>query len=135
MGTKRIVFDHPTPVGIDHLGSLAPGSDTVHPVIFVGKTTSRPAQVRYLDLFEGSDDVVAVAMGVGNGGIFAHPDASVDAMTEVFGEMTVNVATDGAAGLIGPYNDFGFLSGKGDGRGQHEQGHQAKVLFFHRMLN
>jgi len=46
------------------------------------------------DFLEGLDDVVADAAGVGDGAILAHPKAFVDAASEMFGEVTVDIRVD-----------------------------------------
>ena len=52
MCTKRIVFNRSTPVVVLHLGTFVARTNTVHPVIFIGKATAWPTQYRNLQVFQ-----------------------------------------------------------------------------------
>ena len=41
--TEAVVFNNSAPVGIDHLFSACLIADSVHPVVFVGKTSAGPS--------------------------------------------------------------------------------------------
>src|SRR6185436_12234399 len=98
---EMIVLHHAAPVRVDHRRPRLPRADAVAPMVLVGKTAAGPADLRRLDLFQRSDDVVADAAGVRNRRVFAHPDALVDAMAEMLREMAVDVGIDDGAGLAG----------------------------------
>ena len=69
-------------------------------MMLIGKTTARPAQYGHFQFFERRHQVVANAAGVGNGRILTDPDAFVNAMAEMFGELAVNISIDDRARLI-----------------------------------
>ncbi len=100
MGAKRVILDGATPVVVAQRGTLVLRTDAVHPVIVVGKTAARPAQHGNLQRFQGFEHVLAVAVDVGNLRAFAHPEATVDAGAEVFGELTVDFAVDFCSCLV-----------------------------------
>ena len=101
VGAKVVVFGDAAPVGVDHGGAVLFWADAFHPVIFVCKAATGPAQVGDFYGFECVDDVGADATYVGDVGIFADVDTVVNTATEVFGKVTVDVPVDGAAFDIG----------------------------------
>ncbi|EEF21909.1 conserved hypothetical protein, partial [Ricinus communis] len=66
-------------------------------MVFVGEAAAGPAHVRHLDRFQRRHHVVADAARVGDGRIAADPDAAVDAVSKVFGELAEDVAVDDRA--------------------------------------
>ncbi len=130
MGTKRVVFDHSAPVGIDHFGPACSGSDTVFPVVLIGKATSGPTQVGYLNLFESRNYVVAITIGVGDRRFRTHPDATVNTITQMFSKMSVNVFADLSTRLVGVDNHIGLFR-RYSHRGNTEDSCQDKKVFFH----
>ena len=66
MRAEAVVFNHTTPVGVDHFRPVLAGTNTVHPVVLIGEASSRPAQVRDAYILKCIDHVVADAAGVGN---------------------------------------------------------------------
>src|SRR2546423_1694147 len=57
-------------------------ADGVAPVILVGVTAAGPADERHLQLLERVDDILTIAVDVGNRRAFADPDATVDSGAE-----------------------------------------------------
>ena len=51
MGSKTVILNNTAPMGIDHTLTLLLRADSILPMIFIGKTSSRPAQHRHLNLF------------------------------------------------------------------------------------
>ena len=94
MRTETVVFDRTSPVIVHHLGTVFLWTDPVHPVVFIGKATSRPAEVGDFQLFQGVQHVVSVAPGIGNFGFWADPKPSIDTGSEMFGELAVDVFAD-----------------------------------------
>src|SRR5262249_42193450 len=101
MRPKMIVFGHFAPMSIDHRGSEFSRADPIAPVIFVGKTAARPAQHRDFDSFKSGDYIVADSAGVGNGTVLPDPNALINAVSEVFGKLPIDITTDRVFGLIG----------------------------------
>ncbi len=66
MCAKGVVLNGASPVVVLHFGSLLGRADTVHPVIFVGKAATGPAQHGYLQGFERLKNIIAIALGVGD---------------------------------------------------------------------
>ena len=94
MGAERVIFHRASPRAIDFLRTLAAGTDTVLPMIVVGKATTGPAQYGDMEFFQGTDNIVAVTVGVRDRGAFAYPKATVDAGAEVFSKLSVDVTVD-----------------------------------------
>src|SRR5690606_28091398 len=86
---ELIRFRYAAPVRIDLHRTLVARTDAFAPVICVREATARPAYDRYLQLAQGGDNVVAVAVGIRDVGILADPDAAVDPVPQVLGELTV----------------------------------------------
>ena len=87
----------PPQFGVQRHDSLRP--DPVAPVIFVGEAASGPAYVRHINRFQRGDHIVANAACIRNGGIGADPDAVVNAVSEMLGELPEKIAVDLRAGL------------------------------------
>ena len=91
LGPETVVFDDIAPDGVDHVWPPTGGANAVAPVVVVSKAAAGPPHVRHLDSSERFDDVVAQ---VPLAGPFFRPNALVDAVSEMFGELTVDVTTD-----------------------------------------
>ena len=100
MCTKRVILDGSAPVIVTQRWSLVLRSDAIHPVVIVGKTAARPAQHRNLQRLQGFEHILAVAVDVGNLRTFTHPETTVDARSEVFGELSVDFAVNLCPGLV-----------------------------------
>ena len=66
MCTETVVLHGATPVVVHHTRTILFGADTVHPMIFIGKTTSRPTQHGYLQVLQGLKHIVPVTARIGN---------------------------------------------------------------------
>ncbi len=106
MRAKGVIFHNTSPVGIDHLFSIFLRSDAVFPVIFIRKTSSRPAKHRNPDCSQGLCNIVPDAVGIGNGRILPHINSVVNAAAQMFGKMSVNFRMNPAFSVIGVYNIF-----------------------------
>ncbi len=84
-------------------------ADALAPVIFVGKAAAGPANVRHLDRFQRRHDVVANAASVWDLGIGPDPNAFVNAVAQMLGELPENVAVDLRAGFGCVNRQFNFL--------------------------
>ena len=103
---ESVWLDYATPVWIERYAALR--ADSFAPVIFIGETTAGPANVRNFQRFECGDDIVANAARVRNLGVGTDPDAFVNTVAEVFGELTEDVAVDLRAclGNVNGHLDF-----------------------------
>ncbi len=90
MSTEAVVFNGSTPVVIHHAGAVFLGSDTVGPVIFIGKTASGPTEHGNMKSAESVKHVISVTLGIGNGRILTYPDTTVYTCAEVFGKLSVD---------------------------------------------
>ena len=90
-----------TPVGVECGRPGVARADAVAPVIFIGKTAARPTHNGYVQVLQRRDDVVAKSARIGNGRVFADPDAFLDAASQMLRELAVNVPVDLGTGLIG----------------------------------
>ena len=96
MRTKTVIFGYVPPPYIHDFGTVGFGTDTVFPLIGIGKTAPRPAQIGDFHLFQRIDHVHTHAVFVRNFGIiFSYVKPTVDASAEVLGKMPVNVPVDG----------------------------------------
>src|SRR5690606_41216692 len=78
VGAEAVGLLHATPVRVDLDPALVARADAVAPVVLVGETAAGPAHHRHVQLPQRGQHVVAVAAGVGDLRILAHPDAAVD---------------------------------------------------------
>ena len=81
--TEVVVFCDAAPVGVDHGWAFFPRSDTVLPVIFVGKTAAGPANIGCLGLLERLDDIFPDPTFIRDGRILANPVSIVNAASEM----------------------------------------------------
>src|ERR1043165_9527417 len=95
MCPKMIIFDHASPMRIDHDGALVRRPDAIFPMVLVGEAPARPAQDRYLNGLECGHDVVPNAARIGNRALRPHPKPLVNTVPEVLGELAVNISVDG----------------------------------------
>ncbi len=101
VGAEAVVLHDPAPMDVDAPGPLLRRAHPILPVVLIGEAAARPAQVGSLDLAEGSNDVVANAARVRDGGLGSDPQAVIDAAAEVLGKVPVEVPADHGAGLAG----------------------------------
>jgi len=101
MDAEAVVLHHVTPVEVDRARALLLWADAVAPVVGVGVAAARPAQIGDIDRPQGLHHVVADAARVGDGRLLAHPDPIVNAATQVFGKVPVDVAADGLVAQVG----------------------------------
>ncbi len=110
---------HPE-VGAARAAGARPGA--VAPVVAVGEAAAGPADDRRLDALQRLDERRADAARVRHARVLADPDAVVDDAAEVFGEVAVDVAVDGAD----LFADEDFDARVGGARGTREAGARAR---------
>ena len=94
MGSERVVLDGASPVGVDYLRPLVLRADSVHPVVFVGEASPRPAEHRNLQLLEGLHYILPVAVDIRDVGILSDPQAVIDASSQMLCELSVDFLGD-----------------------------------------
>ena len=114
-------------------GSLVPRSDTIAPVVAIGKTTARPANYRGVQKFQAIDERFADAADVRNLRFLSDPDAVVDTAAQMFREMAVNVRRNGSDGLLGEYFDSCGGSPRETGRGHQGEAGEYEIATVHRV--
>ena len=97
MRAKGVRLDDAAPVGIE--GHRSRRSDAVAPVVFIRKATAGPANVRNLNGFQRSDDIIADATRVRDFGIRTDPYPLINSVSEMLGELAEEVAVDLGAGF------------------------------------
>ena len=99
MGAKGIVFKRTAPVVVDDLAATLLRAYALHPVVLVCKAASGPAEHGDAEGLQGLQDVRAIAVHIGDGGVRSHPDTLVDASAQVLGELSEQLCRDdGLAG-------------------------------------
>ena len=100
MCAEGIVFDRASPVVVDQTRTILLWTNAVHPVIFVGETSSRPAHHGHFECFQCLEHVLAITLHIGDVRIGAYPDAAIDAASEVLGKLSVDLFRNHILGLI-----------------------------------
>src|SRR6478736_4079733 len=75
---ESVWLDDAAPIGIQRGRSFVARPDAVAPVIFIGKTSARPAHVGHLDGLERLDHVVADSTRVRNLRVRPYPHAFIN---------------------------------------------------------
>src|SRR5580692_1200693 len=81
-------------------GTFVGRTDAVLPIVAVGEASARIADHRRLDFAKLLDQAAPNAIDVGHSRIFTNPHSVVNETAQMFGEMAVDVAGDGAQGLV-----------------------------------
>src|SRR5205823_13664533 len=88
------------PAVIDGGRPLRPRADAGAPVISVGVAAAGPTNDRHMQLLQRLDDVAPVAVDVRDRRILTDPNAAVDPVPQLLGEMTVDFRRDSNAGRV-----------------------------------
>jgi hypothetical protein len=78
-------------------------------MIFVGKAPSGIPNIRHFDRSERIYDIISNTPGVGDLGILSNPDAAINAVAEMFGELAENVTVDLSSRFRGVDTQFNPL--------------------------
>src|SRR5690242_9048482 len=105
--SEGVWFNYAAPIGIECYGSLR--ADAVAPVVFVGEAATRPTHVRHPQRFHCSDNIATDSAYVWNFGVRANPDAFVNTVAQVFGELPEEVAVNLRASLENVNGHIDFL--------------------------
>lgn len=111
MCSETIIFHCTSPIVIDHSGAVLFRTDTIHPMIFIGKTSARPTKHRHFQVFQCLKHIITIALGIGNFRILTYPQASIDTGSQMLCKLPVNMFTDDFFPLLGMYIDSRFLLG------------------------
>jgi hypothetical protein len=106
MGSKVIGFDDVSPMNVDRARTLIFGPNPILPVVVIRKAPARPPQIRNLNLTEGGNDIVADAAGIGDGRIFANPEAVINAASQMFRKVPIDMAINASFTGIGMNNQL-----------------------------
>ena len=129
--TEAVVLEGAAPVVVADFGALGDGTDAVHPVIVVGEAAAGPAHDGNLKLLEGVQDVEAVAVLIGDGGVLSYPQAAIDAAAEVLRKLSVNLlGNDLSIGLCVLDMDLG-LGRQADAGGKDKCQRDEESVIFH----
>ena len=94
MCAKAVVFYGAAPAGIYHTAAVLLGTDTVPPVVFVGKAAARPAENRQMQRPEGFHNVLAHSFYIRNIRIFSHIDAIVNTASQMLRKLSIDFRSD-----------------------------------------
>ena len=129
VGAEGVVLHGAAPVVVHELLAFRLRADAVHPVVLVAEAAARPAQHGDFQGLEGLQHVRAVTVHVRDGGILAHPDALVDALSEVLGELAVDFGRDDRLVLRRLMDGNLDLRKGGQGGGQRRD--EGQSLLYH----
>src|ERR1700761_3302553 len=93
MCTEAVVFCSAAPVGVNHFRSLLTRTNTIAPMIFIGKTAARPAQARDLYLFKCVYNIHANTVLFFNRHVLINPKSPIDTMAQMFGKLALDKFT------------------------------------------
>ena len=98
---KSVWLHHTAPHRVEPRRALGSRAHAITPIITIGKAAARPAHHGHLDGAQSRNHIAADAAHIGDAGILADPDATIDALTQMLGKLAKDVAIDHRAGLIG----------------------------------
>ena len=105
MCTETVVFNCTSPVIVYHFGAVLFRTDTVHPVIFIGKTATRPTKYGNLEFFQCIEYVGTITFDIGNIRIFSYPKSTINTGAQMFGKLAVNFFGNNLCALVGMKRD------------------------------
>ena len=94
VGTEAVVLDNTAPVGVDHFFAAFFRSDTVFPVIFICKTSARPAQYRNFDIFQCFNNIGTHSVHVRNIGIFSYIESFINTSSQMLRKLSLDFLID-----------------------------------------
>ena len=115
VSAELVGFGNASPVGVYGNWSLVARPDSISPVILVCEASSWPAHHGNFERSQCGDDVLPKSSLVRNCRMVAHPNAVIDAMPQMLGELTVDVTIDDRTRLLGMHNNsngLGTISGR-----------------------
>ena len=98
--SEAVIFYGSSPVVVDHTRTFFTRTNTVHPMVFIGKASSRPAEYRHFQVFQCFEHIFTITFNIRYGRIFSYPKTSIDTCTEVFGKLTINFLIDDLFSLL-----------------------------------
>src|ERR1022692_1924347 len=102
MGAKTIVFGDAAPPCVYHRRPLGLRSYAVLPMVGVRIAAAGPSKDRYFQLAQRSDDVIPHSFGICNRLVrVANIEPIVNAMAQVFCEVTINILVYDDLSLVG----------------------------------
>ena len=99
VGAEAVGFDG-APGHFEAGRALVAGADAVRPVVVGGEVAAGPAEQGDVELADGFEDVLAEAVGIGEGRLLFE-DAAIDAAAEVLDEVAVELGIDVADDALG----------------------------------
>ena len=99
VGAEAVAFDG-APGHFEARRALVARADAVAPVVVGGEVAAGPAQQGDVELADGFEDVLAEAVGIGEGRLLFE-DAAVDAAAEVLDEVAIEHGIDVADDALG----------------------------------
>ena len=94
MCTKAVILYHTAPVCVDHFFTCFLWSDTVFPVIFICKTSARPAQYRNFDIFQCFNNIGTHSVHVRNIGIFSYIESFINTSSQMLRKLSLDFLID-----------------------------------------
>ena len=91
---ELVGFNHPAPVRIDAPGPLVARPDPIPPMVFIRKTSPRPAKHRNIKVFQRRDHVIANSTRIGDRRILPNPNPLINAAAKMLRKLAVNIAVD-----------------------------------------
>lgn len=120
-------------MGVDHLSTVFLGADAILPMVLISEAAAWPTEVRNLNMLECVNHILADTIDIGNLRILANPETAIDAVSEVLGEVAIDVTIDDdrvwCCGIDGDHSAFrlGCVLDRGSRAGRGERGHRGEA--------
>ena len=121
MRTETVIFHGTPPIVVDHARTFITRPNTVHPVVFIGKASSRPTEHRHFQGFQRLEHVFTIPVDVRYRRIFSHPETSINTGTQMFGKLPVDFFVDDLFSLLRMNSHSRLLLSKQRHRGKKSQ--------------
>ena len=93
-GAETVGLGNAAPIGVDLHAALYGRPDAVTPMIFIGKTPTRPSHIGHLQRLERGHHIRTDAAQIGDFRILAHPYPAIDSRSQMLGKLSEDIAID-----------------------------------------
>ena len=94
IGAETVGVDHAAPRGVEGCRPLPGRTDSLAPVVLIGKAAARPAHIGHLQRAKGRHNVGANPACIRDRRIRSNPNAVVESVSEILSKLTEKVVID-----------------------------------------